>query len=119
MDNYNSPFDDMTESEHVVADFMAKNGMWWQYEQPVFVRDDKGRPRVWTPDFFIPRLGLYVEVIGNNEATYDFRREVYRLNNICIIFIYPNQTGWEDYLLNELIAIHKDRELLINRLYRM
>lgn len=112
---FSSPFDDMTESEKAVAEFLAANGMWWNYEQPVFVRDEKGRPRVWSPDFYVPRLGIYVEVVGNNEANYSYREEIYRLNHIPIIFIYPNQDGWHSYLLNQIAAIHEDRSQLVNQ----
>lgn len=118
-ENYNPPFDDMTESERAVSDFLNLQGMWWQYEQPVFVKDDRNRPRVWSPDFYIPRLGIYVEVIGNNYANYDYRREVYNKNGVPIIFVYPNQDGWKDYLLSELIGIQRDRDELVKKFKRM
>lgn len=115
LSSFSSPFDDMTESEKTVAEFLAARGMWWDYEQPVFVRDEKSRPRVWSPDFYVPRLGIYVEVVGNNEANYSYREEIYRLNHIPIIFIYPNQAGWQRYLLEQITAIHEDRWELIKR----
>ena len=114
-DNYNPPFTDMTVSERTVADFLNLQGMWWQFEQPVFVKDDKDRPRVWSPDFYLPRLGIYIEVIGDNEKTYDYRRIIYTKNDIPVIFIYPNQDDWKESLISGLIAIHRDRDELVKR----
>ena len=52
-------------SEKEVAKHLDKLGINWVYENPVFVYDDEGRPRVWTPDFYLPELGIYIEVCGN------------------------------------------------------
>lgn len=57
-----SVYADMTPHEKEVANYLQELGLWWQYESPVFVYDEKDRPRVWTPDFYIPKLGMYVEV---------------------------------------------------------
>jgi hypothetical protein len=105
----------MTDSEKVVADFLAQHGMWWNFEQPVYVKDDKERPRVWTPDFYLPRLGMHIEVVGNSYANYSYREEVYRKNYIPVIFVYPNREGWQNILLNDIRNIHQDRWELIKR----
>ena len=55
-----SVFEDMNESEKQVADFLSSIGLWWKYEHPVFVYDKKERPRVWTPDFYLPKMGIYI-----------------------------------------------------------
>jgi hypothetical protein len=39
----------MTVSEKQVADYLKELQLWWQYESPVFLKDEKERPRVWTP----------------------------------------------------------------------
>ena len=114
-ENYNPPFDDMTVSERAVADFLASQGMWWQYEYPIYLRDERDRPRVWTPDFYIPKLSIYVEVIGDNEKSYNYRREIFQKNSVPIIFVYPNQDGWEEYLISQIIAIHQFRDELVTR----
>jgi len=33
----------------------------------VFVWDGDGRPRVWTPDFYLTQFGIYLEVCGSKE----------------------------------------------------
>lgn len=44
-----SIFEDMSEPEKQVADFLKKLGLFWVYESPIFLYDDKERPRVCTP----------------------------------------------------------------------
>ena len=55
-----SIYGDMTGAEKEVAEYLKELGIWWVYEFPVFVYDDKGRPRVWAPDFYLPKLGMHV-----------------------------------------------------------
>jgi hypothetical protein len=50
---FGSLFDRMTKSEQEVARKLQGLGIQWSYEQPVFVWDADGRPRVWTPDFYL------------------------------------------------------------------
>ena len=59
-----SIFDKMSEPEKEVGKFLEELGIWWKYEYPIFVYDDNDRPRIWTPDFFLPLLGMYLEVCG-------------------------------------------------------
>ena len=54
-------YKDMEKSEILVAKHLNKLGFEWHYEHPVFLFDEKKRPRVWTPDFYIPSLNLYIE----------------------------------------------------------
>jgi hypothetical protein len=41
----------MTHAEKDVAEVLKELRIQWSFEQPVFVWDEQGRPRVWTPDF--------------------------------------------------------------------
>jgi hypothetical protein len=50
-----SIYSDMENSERQVANYLKKLDLWWIYEFPVFVYDEKSGPRVWTPDFYIPK----------------------------------------------------------------
>lgn len=43
-----SIYNDMTDSEMQVASFLKDLGLRWVYEFPVFVYDEKNRPRVWS-----------------------------------------------------------------------
>lgn len=107
----------MTQSEIKVAEFLTHNGIWWNYEQPIYVKDDKERPRVWTPDFYLPELGIYVEVCGADRKSYDYRKEIYVKNKIQVIFVQTYKYGkWQEFLLKEIKRIHDDRWGLIREL---
>lgn len=54
-----SIFEDMTDAEKQVADFLTGIRIWWTYEQPVCVKDEKSRPRIWSPDSYLLELGLH------------------------------------------------------------
>lgn len=41
-----SVYDEMTLSERQVADCLQELKLWWRYESPVFLEDEKGRPRI-------------------------------------------------------------------------
>jgi hypothetical protein len=103
----------MSTAERTVAGFLSETGIWWEFESAVYIMDDKGRPRVWTPDFYLPELGMYVEVVGNEELNrYDWREQVYAMNKIPIIFIYMNRfryNEWCDYLVNAIMQLHQQR----------
>lgn len=84
----NSIYNDMMDSEKEVANYLTELGLYWIYQSPVFVYDEKDRPRVWTPDFYIPKLGVYIEVCGSEDFNYDYRDKIYRKNGIFVVFIH-------------------------------
>ena len=48
-----SVYDKMSGAENIVAEFLTAYEIWWNYEQPVIVKDEDGRQRTWYPDFFL------------------------------------------------------------------
>ncbi|WP_407523001.1 hypothetical protein PDL71_16300 [Lacibacter sp. MH-610] len=108
---FRSVFDDMSNAEREMALYLNSIGLWWEYESAVYILDDKGRPRVWTPDFYLPSLGMYVEVVGDGEnPNYSWRMEIYAQNKIPIIFIAPYQNyDWRNELINDIKDIHQQR----------
>ena len=74
----NKIYEDMTETERQVALYLRELGLWWVFESPVFVYDDKERPRVWTPDFYLPTLGMYVEVWSSELKSHAYREDIYK-----------------------------------------
>jgi len=79
----------------------------WKYQFPVFVYDDQDRPRVWTPDFYIPKLGIYIEVCGSKKFNYEYRRKIYEKNEFPVIFIhyYKERKKWKNFLLKSIEEI--------------
>jgi len=51
-----SVYGGMTTCESEVAEYLKKLKLYWKFEFPIFVYDEKNRPRVWTPDFYLPKL---------------------------------------------------------------
>jgi hypothetical protein len=107
----NSVYADMKDSEKEVADYLHRLNLWWQYEQPVYVLDEKKRPRVWTPDFYLPELGIYIEVCGSENFNYRYRSDIYFKNKLPIIFVhrYKNTKEWQEHILTKIIEIQGKR----------
>ena len=108
-----SLYTDMKRSERIVSKYLKELGLWWIYESPIFVYDEKGRPRVWTPDFFIPKLGMYIEVCGSKRfnASYEYRQEIFKKNDVPVIFIhfYKERRKWKTYLKKRIVEIEESR----------
>jgi hypothetical protein len=107
----NSAYCDMTESERQVSEYLTKLDLNWLFQFPVFVYDDKKRPRVWTPDFYVPKLGMYIEVAGSRAFDYKYRQKVYVENGIPVIFIhfYKDKERWKNYFIVRMKEIEEAR----------
>jgi len=106
-----SVYADMEDSEKPVADYLRKLDLWWVYEFPVFVYDEKKRPRVWTPDFYIPKLGMHVEVCGKEREDYEYRDRIYKKNGYHVIFVhlYKERRKWKNFLIKRIMEIEEKR----------
>ena len=114
-----------SKNEIQIARFLERNGIAFQYEYPLAVRD-KGKMRIWYPDFRLPELGMIVEYFGvNGRSSYDeqvqHKLQVYKEAGIEGIFL--NQASFrgdwpgrilgqiEDILKNRLDRFHDRQEL--------
>ena len=106
-----SVYADMEESEKQVAEYLKDLNLWWWYEYPVFVYDEKKRPRVWTPDFYIPKLGMFIEVCGSEKFDYKYREKIYKKNGYHVIFVhfYKKKIKWKNYLVKRIKEIEEKR----------
>ncbi|NWF87084.1 hypothetical protein HXY32_04675 [Candidatus Bathyarchaeota archaeon] len=88
-----------------------KIGLYWIFEYPVFMYNEKDRPRVWAPDFYIPLLGIYVEVCGSERFDYQYRENIYKKNGYSVIFIhfYKEKEKWKTYLVRKMREIEENR----------
>lgn len=69
-----NPYSDMSPAELLVCNFLKEMRVFWIFEQQVFLSDNMDRPRLFAPDFFLPELGVYIEVMGNpNKPDYERR----------------------------------------------
>jgi len=115
-----SVYVDMTEAEKIVASYLRELDIWWTRESPVFVYDEKERPRVWSPDFYLPKLGMYVEVCGSERAkSYEYRAQIYQKNEVYVIFVqvYKEERKWKNYLVKKIIEIDEVRHAGIVKMF--
>lgn len=106
------------DSEREVAKHLDKLSIRWIYENPIFVYDKEDRPRVWTPDFYLPELGIYLEVCGSQNFDYKFRNEIYEYNSIPVVFIhwYKEKERWKKYLRKRIQEIEGTRRQKIDEM---
>ena len=103
--------DNMTDSEWQVACFLSSLKIEWLFESPIYIKDERGRPRVWTPDFYLPKLDVYIEVCGSKDFDYGYRDRIYLDNNVSVIFLhyYKKQKYWQKYLVRRIKEVVEDR----------
>ncbi|PQJ12851.1 hypothetical protein CJD36_003660 [Flavipsychrobacter stenotrophus] len=114
----NSIYGSMTAAEKSVADYLKELGIFWDYEIPVYV-EEGGRPRLWSPDFFLPELGIYIEVAASgNIPSYTFREKIYNECKVSCIFVWPyrDTATWKKKLNKELIELHQYRWSILKKL---
>jgi len=106
-----SIYADMTDAERQVAGYLTNLGLYWVYQSPVFIYDERKRPRVWTPDFYIPKLGIYIEVCGSKNFDYDYRKRIYDDNNIPVVYLhhYKEQEKWQVFIVKRIKEIEEQR----------
>ena len=104
-------YTDMTSSEREVAEYLKELGLSWMFESPIFLYDEKDRPRVWTPDFYIPKLGMHIEVCGSEKFDYEYRDRAYKKNGYHVIFVhaYKHQKEWKKFLVKRIMEIEEQR----------
>ncbi len=110
----------MTYPERKVAEYLQKMNIEWVFEQPVFIWDDDGRPRVWTPDFYLIHFGIYLEVCGSEKFDYKYRRKIFDRNGYQVIFLhlYKESDKWINHLLFYLMLFSDYRTRRINDLLK-
>ena len=114
-----SVYDQMTYAEKEVANVLKELGIQWSFEQPVFVWDENQRPRVWTPDFYLIHLGIYLEVCGWEKFNYDYRRRIFDRNGYLVIFLhlYKNKDKWIHHLMSYLKFFSNYRKRNIKEIF--
>jgi hypothetical protein len=106
-----------------IARLLERNGIAYQYEHPVAVVD-KGKIKIWYPDFWLSEYGMIIEYFGvNGDSGYDERTrhkiKVYGNNGIDGLFLkkdsltgdWPTKIlrGIEDNLKNRLDGFYNRR----------
>jgi len=93
-----------------MAQFFRQYRIPFLYESPLLVFD-RGRYRIWHPDFTLPGFdGLVVEYAGMPDipdymAGIRRKQNVFRSHRIPAVFIYPSETqrsGWRYHVLGRI-----------------
>jgi hypothetical protein len=80
-------------AEVQIAGRLHREGIAYRYKHPLAVID-RGKVRIWYPDFYLPEYGMMIEYFGvHGDTEYDRRTEHKRK-------VYRN-TGIEGVFLNE------------------
>jgi hypothetical protein len=96
--------------EAQVGRLLDRYGIPFFYAQPTLIYD-RGRHRIWRPDFTLPTYnGLVVEYAGMPDkpdyaAGIRHKQRVYQANGIPAVFVYPEdlaKRGWPERII-ELI----------------
>jgi hypothetical protein len=106
-----SDHEKMSPAEREVSELLGKLEIWHKFEHPVAVYEENNRLRIWYPDFFLPLLGVYVEVCGSGDPDYRFREKVYN-DNVCrVIFVhhYKESEIWKSFLVQRILDINGKR----------
>jgi len=113
--------EDMSPPELIVSRFLDELGLEWKHEYPVFILDEKERPRLWTPDFYLPKLGLFIEVCGSKRYNYEYRIEMFKKNDFRIIFLhhYKDEEKWKRYLVERIKDIHRTRDECVEHMLKV
>ena len=120
-----SSYEGMSEPECIVSEYLRDElKIWWHYEFPIFVFDEKERPRVWIPDFFLPNLGIYIEVVGSrkdwedNKQNYQNRQKIFKKNKFNVIFIHFWRKDWRSHTIRMIQRIEDARYNEVKNLFR-
>ena len=121
-----SIYEDMSEPERIVSEYLRDElHVWWHYEFPIFVYDEKERPRVWTQDFFLPNLGMYVEVVGSrknwedNKQNYQYRQRVFKQNKVNVVFIHFWKKDWRTHVIRMIQRIENARYVEVEKMLKL
>ena len=97
--------------ERRIASALERYGIRYTYEQGVLVTD-KGKPKIWHPDFYLPEFATYIEYYGlagnpDYDAGIERKTRVYGNMGIDVVPIYPwsFKDGWPNSLLDEIQTV--------------
>lgn len=115
-----------SEGEEFLEDYFFSIGIEFESQKKILsLKNDFREFRI--ADFYLPKYKVYVEFFGlwNNNGNEEYRRkkEIYKLNNIPCIYIYPENLGIIDYTFDKRIQLELEkyklkRELRAYKLFK-
>ncbi len=102
-------------AEVQIARLLDREGIAYRYEHPLAVVD-RGKVRIWYPDFYLPDYGMIIEYFGvRDNAEYNRRTEhkmeVYRVTGIDGVFLNEEtlKRQWPTGIIRQIEDILKQR----------
>ena len=98
----------------MIERLLRRCGFVHRYEQPLAVAE-RGKVRLWYPDFTLPEYGVIIEYAGFNGEQYEaglrYKESVYEGLGMSAVFVYPDSFRgyWPARLLGEIEGIDKRR----------
>jgi hypothetical protein len=100
-----------SEGERRIGEFMDSYGIQYRYEQGVLV-EDRGKPKIWHPDYFLPEFAVYIEyfgLAGNREYDNNIKRKksIYSAMGLDVIPVYPWTfcDDWQGYIMDSILGV--------------
>lgn len=109
----------ITRAEQRVADFLKGLNVWWEFQPALIIKDKYNKNRIVYPDFFLPSLGIYVEVCGaDRPEKYLDRRKMYKNNQIPVIFVetFKPDQKWKAHFLYGVDKVQKERQKILTKI---
>lgn len=104
-----------SKGEVQIARLLDRSNIAYQYERPTAVVD-RGKVRIWYPDFNLPEYGMIIEYFGvNGKKDYDEQAKhkmcVYKQNGIEGLFLTEAsfRGDWPGYITGQIEGILKNR----------
>jgi hypothetical protein len=104
-----------SKAEVQIARLLDREGIAYRYEHPLAIVD-RGKTRIWYPDFYLPEYGMIVEYFGmNDDPGYrkrtEHKMEVYRQSGIEGVFLTeePLRGDWPGRILGRIEGILEER----------
>jgi hypothetical protein len=101
--------------EKQIMRLLERNGIAYEHEYPLAVID-RGKTKIWYPDFYLPEYGMFVEYFGiDGDPGYDERTrhkmEVYKKAGIEGLFLKSDSMkgDWPTRIIGQIEDILKNR----------
>ena len=111
-----------SKGEEQIARLLDRSNIAYRYEHPTAVVD-RGKTRIWYPDFYLPEYGMIVEYFGvNGNKVYDdqarHKMDVYSANGLEGLFLTEAafKGDWPTQIIGQIEETLKNRvERFFNR----
>lgn len=117
-------YDYKSKGEMQIAMLLDNHRIRYQYEYPLAVKE-RGKVRIWYPDFHLPEYGLFLEYAGMKNESYkkmlQYKKQVYKNAGIEVLFVEPGEFsrdgdgrilgGIEEILLKRRDKFYRRKEL--------